>query len=308
MKTEFTAFLATTFWEFYFRTLWQMHIYSQNEWEKITDRDLKAITEFYRSIQFRIVRLAEKNSTSTKYMLDDLEKIYRLSENVFPELEIHFHDVLYRSKNIMEVLTRVLANDNAPILQLAELSESGAISWALHTFLLRVLNLTPDLISSIKVVNQEYIEWLRAHPKALDTIAWEAFEKLIAEILVNYGFKVDLTGRIRNQSADIIAIRTDELGVDTRYLIECKRYSRYRKVGIDIVNSVLGAAKLANVEHAFLVTTSSFSMDVKRRENEFKDYRLHLRDGEDVVEWLKDYNVRSNSGLWLSNGWNIKEN
>ncbi len=153
----------------------------------------------------------------------------------------------------------------------------------------RIATLSINLVSSIRDVYSEYMFWLKKHPEAIDRIAWEAFEKIIAEVLSSKGFSIDLTGRLRNQSADLLAIRTDELGVETRYLIECKRYVRTRRVGIDVVNAVIGAARRANVDHAILVTSSNFTRDVVREENRLRDCRLHLRDGNDVVQWLNDY-------------------
>ena len=167
----------------------------------------------------------------------------------------------------------------------------------------RVADLSPGLIASVKDIHAEYIAWLTRHPDELDNIAWEAFEKLVAEIFASRGFSVDLTGRVRNQSADLLAIRTDEFGVETKYLIECKRYSRTRRIGLDIVNAVIGAARRGNVDHAFLVTSSVFTEDVLRGANDLREVRLHLRDGDDVVQWLDDYAFRSDGGLWLARDW-----
>ena len=167
----------------------------------------------------------------------------------------------------------------------------------------RVINLSTTLISSIKDVHSEYISWIKKHPDAIDKIAWEAFERLIAEVFASRGFYVDLTGRLRNRSADILAVRTDEFGVETKYLIECKRYDSSRRVGFEIVNAVIGAARRAKVDHAFLVTSSYFTKDVVRKQKELVDIRLHLMDGDKVRQWLREYKVRSDGGLWLSNNW-----
>ncbi|BBO74555.1 hypothetical protein DSCW_19720 [Desulfosarcina widdelii] len=168
----------------------------------------------------------------------------------------------------------------------------------------RIAKLSTNLVTSVKEVYTEYILWLKKHPEVIDQMAWEAFEKMVAEILSSRGFIVDLTGRVRNQSADLIAIRVDELGVETKYLIECKRYARTRRIGLDIVNAVIGAARRADVDHSLLVTSSLFTEDVKRQENRLRDCRLHLRDGDDVVSWLSDYTPREEGGLWLPTDWN----
>ncbi|UCF85985.1 MAG: restriction endonuclease [Desulfobacteraceae bacterium] len=78
-----------------------------------------------------------------------------------------------------------------------------------------------------------------------------------------------------------------------------------KRCSMNIINQVIGAAKRADVDHAFLVTTSFYTKDVSRRKAEFSDIRLHLRDGYEVQEWLKNYEPKSDGGLWLSNGWDF---
>ncbi len=163
----------------------------------------------------------------------------------------------------------------------------------------RVTQLKPRMVGSVKAIYKEYLHWLKYHPNAIEEISWEAFERIIAEVFASRGFDVSITARVRNASSDLIAVRRDEFGVDTRYLIEVKRYARHRKVGLDVVNAVLGAATRAGVEHAFLVTSSSFSSDVELQRSKLTDLRLHLRDGDQVKEWLADYQPQEDGGLWL---------
>lgn len=163
----------------------------------------------------------------------------------------------------------------------------------------RLQPLTPRLIASVHDVNREYLLWLKRHPDVIDRVAWDAFEKIIAEIFASRGFRVTFSARLRNQSADLLAVRSDDLGVETKYLVEIKKYSRGNRVGMDIVNAVLGAARRADVEHAFLVTTSSFTKDVELQRSQLSNLRLHLRDGDDVRLWLRDYRPKSDGGIWL---------
>lgn len=123
---------------------------------------------------------------------------------------------------------------------------------------------------------------------------------MVAEILASHGFTVNITARIPGRSADIVAFREDKLGIATKYLVECKRYKSERKIGLSIVNEVLGAAKREKADHAILVTTSSFSNYVMSREASLEDMRLHLRSGNNVRAWLRDYIPREDGGLWMS--------
>ena len=159
--------------------------------------------------------------------------------------------------------------------------------------------LDPSLIGSVKEIYREYMIWIKKHPKAVRSASWEAFEEIVAEVLASHGYRVELTGRRPGASGDILAIRSDELGVDSRYLVECKRYSEETSVGLDIVNSVLGAATRAQVDHALLVTTGRFSRAVKAKELELRDLRLHIRDGEAIIEWLRNYRPMEGDGIWI---------
>jgi HJR/Mrr/RecB family endonuclease len=167
----------------------------------------------------------------------------------------------------------------------------------------RVAPLSNEFINAVREISGEFLLWLGLHPEALDRVSWEAFEKIIAEVFASHGFEVELTGRARGDSADIMAIRRDELGIATKYLIEIKRYKRSRRVGLAIVNGVIGAARRADAHHALLVTSSSFTHDVLQKRSEFEAINLHLRDGEAVREWLRDYTPRKDGGLWLLRKW-----
>lgn len=227
------------------------------------------------------------------------------------QLSVYFADNLIgefpEAEELLRILTSHESFDHAMRLLLPcepeDKSISGPIGAYLEQWKPRVIGLTPGMVATVREISAEYIQWIKAHPRVLETIAWEAFEKLVAEIFASHGFHVELTSRVRNRSADIIAVRTDELGVDTRYLVECKRHSSSRPISLDIVNGVIGAARRADVDHAFLVTSSVFSSDVRRQEEQFRDLRLHLRDGDDVREWLQNYTVRADYGLWLHENW-----
>ena len=199
---------------------------------------------------------------------------------------------------------------NLAFVQFQEKRDSGEeefqnlLSKKAREWSVRTKQLSIEFVGAIHVISQEFLLWLKSHPNALEKIAWDAFEKVVAEIFASKGFTVDLTGRLRNKSADLIAIKKDEFGIETKYLVECKKYSSENRIGLDLVNGVIGAAKRANTEHAFLVTTSSFTKDVLARKAELEDIRLHLRDGQAVQEWLQNYRSREDGSLWLATGWN----
>lgn len=169
-------------------------------------------------------------------------------------------------------------------------------------FTSRIANLSEELISAVRVINEEFMIWLKTHTDHTAKIHADAFEQITGEILTSHGFSVAFTGRVKNRSADLLAIQRDEHGVLVKYLIECKRYDGSKKVGIEILNAVVGASFRAKVSHALLVTTSSFTSGVFAARAELEDFRLDLHDGAQITEWLSDYELKD-FGLWLPDGW-----
>ncbi len=166
----------------------------------------------------------------------------------------------------------------------------------------RIACLAPDLISAVNIINEEFIIWLQTHQSSTETIHADAFEQLVGEILASQGFEIHFTGRIKNQSSDIIAIQKVQQGGDVKYLVECKRYKASRRVDLNILNAVIGASFRSKIDHAMLVTTSSFTRNVHDAQSQLRNFRLDLCDGQKIVEWLEGYRFKK-FGLWLEEGW-----
>ena len=155
-----------------------------------------------------------------------------------------------------------------------------------------------ELEITIQAVNEQLIEYLRRHPNALYQLKPRQFEELIGEILHSFGWEVELTPATRDGGYDIFAITKSELGLNTSWIIECKKYAKHRKVGIDYVRSICGIKNELKVANALVATTSFFSSEVKKYKN--SRYDLELVDYNRLVEWM-DYSFRKdkNSGLIL---------
>lgn len=166
-------------------------------------------------------------------------------------------------------------------------------------FQARIYPLSPNLIDCIQNIYHELMLWLKSHPDMIHQLNWSVFEQVVGELFASRGFDVELTGRIRDLSADLIAVKKADPDGGTKHLIEIKRYKEERRIGLNIVDKVLGAKLRANIEHAFLVTTSSFSRNVNKQKARLDELRLGLMDGQKVKEWLRDYEPKSNGGIWL---------
>ena len=153
------------------------------------------------------------------------------------------------------------------------------------------------LIKVVQIINAEVIKQLSRNPKDLYNLPSRGFEELIAEILSSYGWEVVLTSATKDGGYDIFAVVKNISGLQTSWIIECKRYALHHKVGVDIVRALYGVKYDLRVGNALLATTSYFTKGVQ----DFKAsrYDLELRDYEGILEWLNQYHPNSRGELYI---------
>lgn len=133
---------------------------------------------------------------------------------------------------------------------------------------------------------------LLARPDDLRELGDRMFEELTAELLTRDGFDARLTPKSRDGGYDVLALR--RLGiVDLMYLVECKRYARARKVGVQVVRSLYGVVSRKRANAGLIVTTSSFSRPAQLERRDFGS-QMALKDYDDIVQWMR--NLRRGSG------------
>ena len=138
----------------------------------------------------------------------------------------------------------------------------------------------------VQDVQRELLRLVQNDPKHLFTLAPRKFEELVAFIYSQHGFDVTLTPETRDGGIDIIAVRHELLTDATTYLIECKRYQAKRKVGIGIVQRMLGVVEAHHAHRGIIVTTSSFSSDALAIASTHR-HALSLKDYKAITDWLK---------------------
>jgi len=140
-------------------------------------------------------------------------------------------------------------------------------------------------------VNDELMRYFAKNPHALYNVDPRLFEEIIAEIFRKFGFETNLTKQTRDGGYDIFAIEQREY-THNKYIIECKRYAKHRKVDINLVRNLYGV-KIHNwVTKAFLVTTSSFSADAMEFKRQHA-WELELKDYHDIRKWLQLHWLKS---------------
>lgn len=174
---------------------------------------------------------------------------------------------------------------------------SGALTDAqllAEVYLAGFASLRLDLVKSTRVdcsicipnVELELIAHLQKHPKTLFDISPRKFEELVAAIFRNNGFAVELTPKTRDGGVDIIAVENSAFTGNSIHLIECKRYSPDNKVGIGVVQRLLGTVAQRRATKGIVVTTSSFTQDAIRVAEETR-HTITLNNYNSILGWLK---------------------
>ncbi|WP_428717123.1 restriction endonuclease [Undibacterium curvum] len=139
----------------------------------------------------------------------------------------------------------------------------------------------------VATIDDEIKKYFKKHPEKLYELSPRKFEELVASILKDLGFDVELTQATRDGGRDIIAyVRNSVCSYLTH--IECKRYAADNKVGVGIIREVLGVHNIRKATKSVIVTTSFFSSDAVK-EAEMLENQIDLRDFNDLKSWLQRY-------------------
>jgi len=162
---------------------------------------------------------------------------------------------------------------------------------------------TEGLNLHLEAISAEFIKYLARHPNLLYDIEPRRFEMLIAELLTDMGYEVELTPQSRDGGRDILAAFNLPHG-KILTLVECKRFRPDRKIGIDILERFLWVLdRKDRASCGLIATTSYFSSEAIATEKEYK-WRLGLKDFDGLRDWLSRYGMwtqNNNLGLWLPN-------
>lgn len=173
-----------------------------------------------------------------------------------------------------------------------------------HTGLKKLARLANDT-SRVKLdeINGELIRHLARHPEKIYQIEPRKYEMLVAELLRDMGYDVHLTPPTADGGRDILAVIKVPPQKEILTLVECKRYSPDRKIGIDFLRSLLFTLRDTDKANmGWIATTSYFSEDARLLQKKYK-WLLELCDFDKMKEWLNNYGKWQRSdkhgGLWL---------
>jgi HJR/Mrr/RecB family endonuclease len=136
-------------------------------------------------------------------------------------------------------------------------------------------------------VNEAMVKALKKRPEDILKLHPRKYEELIAELLDDLGYDVQLTKATRDGGKDILAYFKTEIGTYLT-LVEAKRFGAHNKVGVELVRALYGTLADHSANSAMLVTTSSFSEDARVFQRRHP-YELSLKDYTDVAGWIQKY-------------------
>lgn len=132
-------------------------------------------------------------------------------------------------------------------------------------------------------VYQELYSHFAARPADLHHLDWRQFEILLFRIFRNHGFQAQLGPGRGDDGVDIRLIQRDPLG-DILTLVQAKKYAPNRKIKLEAVQALHGAANIEKAGRTIFVTTSGYE-PVARRWAARTSGRMQLATSEDVVAW-----------------------
>lgn len=123
-----------------------------------------------------------------------------------------------------------------------------------------------------------------SNPALVSELNWRNFERLLAKILEEFEYEVELQKGTKDGGIDIIALKKNGSFGEERYLIQAKKWKD--KVGVEPVRSLLWAHNEYKVTKSCLVTTSKFTKGAWELANSNK-WLVELKDYDKLIEWIQ---------------------
>lgn len=146
------------------------------------------------------------------------------------------------------------------------------------------------IIVDVSTTNSKIFQMLKKDPELSWKLPPRKFEEIVAEILENQGYEVELTPASGDGGLDIYAAKKDGLG-KFLFLVECKRYVPPNKVGIEIARSLYGVVQSKKATAGAIVTTSFFTSGAESFQREVQ-HQMSLHDYIILQKWIKDFPLR----------------
>ncbi|MGX2028897.1 restriction endonuclease [Methylocaldum gracile] len=129
-------------------------------------------------------------------------------------------------------------------------------------------------------------EKLLREGRLLSELSWRDFEKLIAELLADHGWKVTLMQGSKDGGIDVLAEKEDYLLGHLKAVWQAKKYSEKKKVQLSHLRELSAVVDITRATKGIIVTTSTLTkgaIEWIRKDT----YRLSSKDGNDIKRWIR---------------------
>lgn len=158
----------------------------------------------------------------------------------------------------------------------------GVDERSFSTLIVAAVPAVPSIIT-LNLVSPELIKAIAAHPDLMKTLHWRNFERLLARVLEDFGYQIELLRGTKDGGVDIFALRGNREFGDHKYLLQAKRWSN--SVGVEAVRELLFLHEYHRVSKSCLATTSRFTSGAWELANQYA-WQLELKDFEGLKKWI----------------------
>lgn len=266
------------------------------------ENKVKRFIEKYPSKQFVLIGaykdLLERFNPSTHIHLGNLpdyestQLLLNVLESKLPEKEILKITQLANGQPFLLKLIAQYLNENKynfeDIIRLindnfnyrGKLKSTGGI----------ILDTSPEfqhITSDIRVVNESILQKIKLRPNDIYNLTSRQFEEMVAELMINRGYQVDLTKATRDGGKDLIIANHTDIG-NFLYYVECKKYAPNNPIGVNLVRELAGTISADRVTAGIMITSSYYSPDAIQFSENFR-HQISLVDFIKLKEWIKNY-------------------
>lgn len=204
------------------------------------------------------------------------------------------HDVVYMFKHGDRVAHKVKEDEEAELLE--EFNLHFDYLWDNSETLLLYENFDglylPEKQEKIIIATTDFYEKLilalKTNPNIIHQVDSADFEELVARLLQKKGYDVQVTPKIKDGGKDILARFTTPTGDNLLCLVECKKYSIDRPIGVGLIRALYGVVQSERANLGMLVTTSNFTRGSKEFQK-LHNSQISLKDFQDLKNWLHSY-------------------
>jgi hypothetical protein len=151
--------------------------------------------------------------------------------------------------------------------------------------------LNPEEENKIFVATKDFYDKLiyefKKHPELIRSISPFQFEEVVARLLRQKGYDVQVTPKVGDGGKDILARFLTPTKDKVLCYVECKKYDLENPVGVGVVRSLYGTVMSDRVNMGMLVTSSIYTKGAINFQ-QLHSSQILLKDFNDLKIWINE--------------------